>query len=843
MSSPSLSTQLSSLPIHFTAENSDSYSLSGELVDFLLSKAELANQFSKTQRAELLSLRQEKDPQLLFQSLISLASRLEASNKIEPAALLYSLVSSAGNVPTPENSNVTFSQKAQKRLSAFQGEGNFGARFEFLLKKFAAESTDGKIIFPMMAGTTIYALGRTAVLGRLAINSNGAWYAKGMAARLLSSTAGFALEVPTFTLASRGMRRLGGSDPRRQPGLSDELMGATSTLGLLKVAGFAGNQAFLKFHGINELGAASRLAGLTKFTQPLANQSSMFFGLLAAHKLEEKRLGLEPAEMGTVITDTLASMASLGVGAHLGSKVLGRNYARLHAELGIRADIYTKFAEAKLQEKRHPLLSPWLSPAMMMLGAGGLGGGEGGSQKKSPAKKVALPKPIKIEIDRLVQERYLEDINFLYTTIIPTEKALKQGQNRLRRNLTQQAASILEASLNHHTTNQVGYPLSSKDKSQLSESLRQSSRERVAGIGRLDELTFLAKLGELGAVEILAKQAIYKPEAVRRLGQLAKDLGSRNSEFLRWGEDPEQPLPIQSRVAAFRALQKLDSELAQKPKNTKPDKFEHLNPYNEGVREMLLSETAGMQAVLVGMGGLGGGGPKEKPKAKSASIEELEKEDTQKETGVSEVWADQATKSHWWRNAKIGLSIEREFKAADKIGKFEDGNRWNRANPGPEGQFDLAALQLRGNFDSGGPQPPMKVAPRRRFYRLGAASDHERLTRMDRPSPLQYREAIRDQLSRLAKAGEEDWQSARALATELQAKIYEQNNPEKFSQELAGENLYYILHLQKQGYPAGEVSTLLKALDRSLRGEIDMKEVRDQWAELLRHKPVSPSQD
>lgn len=341
---------------------------------FFLKEGGLASQLPLGQCAELLSLREERDPGLFFEGLLGFAARLEAQDLIAPASEIYAAVISLSGAG--EGMDEAIRRRARERLNAIQGKGAFGPRAEFLLKRFTRDATDAKVIVPMLAGSAVYGLVRTASLGRLAGTAGSSWWTRGAGARFAASSAGFVAEVPTFALGARALRPLG-QGVTEQPPVAEELAGATITLGFLKGFGFFGNQSFLRFHRMHELGAAQRWAGMAPYTRFASAQGGMFLGLMTAHKVEE-RIGLRPhVDDGTAVTDTLASMFSLGVGAHLGYRVLGPRFAAFQREMGTRAEIYSKFAKAKGLVGRGRLslaANPLLAPIWMMMGAGGPGG-------------------------------------------------------------------------------------------------------------------------------------------------------------------------------------------------------------------------------------------------------------------------------------------------------------------------------------------------------------------------------------------------------------------------------------------------------------------------------------
>lgn len=287
---------------------------------------------SEGQRAQLSALARESDEGLFWRGLLAFGGSLENAEKFDAAGRVYAAaVGAVREQPLRVD--------AENRLNAILGKGAFSPRFEFLLKRFTKDASDPKMIVPMLAGTAVYGLARTAALGRLAGGARGAWYTQGFGARLAASTVGFAAEVPTFALSSRVLRQIGSDGNTPQPGLGHEFASAAITLGFLKTFAFAGQQGFARLHGLHEAGAAMRFSGLAKYSQPLLSQGAMFAGLMSAHKAEEG-LGLRPRVDGaTTVTDTLASMFSLGVGARLGHYALGPRFASFQREMEFRTGL------------------------------------------------------------------------------------------------------------------------------------------------------------------------------------------------------------------------------------------------------------------------------------------------------------------------------------------------------------------------------------------------------------------------------------------------------------------------------------------------------------------------
>lgn len=311
--------------------------------DVVLSNFEASPEsLSPGQRAELQALLKEKDPELLYEGLSSLGSRLERAGKAESAAYLYTAILES----LPEGADSDLSRKVRGRLDGIQGQGAFGGRAEFLLSRFAKDAFDPKTIAPMMLGTSVFSLTRTWALGRFGTSA----LFRTVGPRLAASSLGFAAEVPAFALGSRALR----PDSSQEPSIGHELAGAAITLGFLKSFGHAGQA----------LGALSAFRNSSQFSHQLLSQTAMFGGLMTAHKLEE-RLGLRlHVDGATTITDTLASMLSLGIGASLAHRALGLRYAAMQGELNGR---FRTYSNAVKLEAKSPFI---LEPMMMAAGVG-----------------------------------------------------------------------------------------------------------------------------------------------------------------------------------------------------------------------------------------------------------------------------------------------------------------------------------------------------------------------------------------------------------------------------------------------------------------------------------------
>ncbi len=334
-------------------------------------RRQFARQVGTAPLEELFALSEEQDPQFYWAGAQALALRLGQSGNLNAAGALFATIAQGGDAVPAD-----FRSKAQAEWDAMLGKGHTGRRIEFLQRQFVKQATDAKMIAPMILGSAVFQLTRTAALGRLAASAEAGWATRGFGARFVSGMAGFAAEVPTFALGSRALiSATDGGVSWDGASVGRDLLGATLTLGALKTFGYFGNQGFLKLHGIGEL-QAGQLTRFQRFTQVATAQGAMFVGMLSAHKLEEKA-GLRPHVDGaTAVTDTLSTMLSLGVGSHLGHRVLGTRFAAFQRELGLRAHLYGQVLDAAPRGgKSSPLQGLMGGPVLAVAGAGRLPNG------------------------------------------------------------------------------------------------------------------------------------------------------------------------------------------------------------------------------------------------------------------------------------------------------------------------------------------------------------------------------------------------------------------------------------------------------------------------------------
>jgi len=243
-----------------------------------LEQFEISEKVGEENLNKIFSIAQNIDPNNFWEETIHFGVELKQGRQLEAAAAVLSLASQ-DFVP------ILLRQRAETETKAILGQGSAELRVELLLSTLGSEATSYHAIFPMLGASIIGETVGSLVLGKLA-GAGRVWYSRGLGARVLAGSAAYLSEASAFGLTSHVLNSSRGS-------LGQDLESSAISLGVLRLFGYLGNQAFLKIHALNEMNLPSRLAGLAKFNQWALPQSAVFGGLLFAHKAEEG-LGLRP---------------------------------------------------------------------------------------------------------------------------------------------------------------------------------------------------------------------------------------------------------------------------------------------------------------------------------------------------------------------------------------------------------------------------------------------------------------------------------------------------------------------------------------------------------------------
>lgn len=327
-------------------------------------RSHFGNSLGPSVRAELDSLARETDPGLFYEGLLGLAGREERDDRLEFASAIYSTVAESGP-------NRPLQERAQARLDAIVGRGAIGNRAEFLLRRLARDASHPSMLVGMAGAQAVFGLSRMAILSRLAASPTTNFFTRGFGARALASTGAFMLEAPSFVAFTRGANAaLGQEQDWRLATLGREVAGSFITLGALKTAGALSTGAFNRIHGINPLtGRATRLTGLSAFSQRVLPQAAMFGGIVAGHSLET-RLGIrEHVDGATTMVDSLAMLLQFHVGGRLMHHAMP-GVAAFNHELNVRSELVAR-TPRPTPEISSDGFSSLLQPALA--GAGGPG--------------------------------------------------------------------------------------------------------------------------------------------------------------------------------------------------------------------------------------------------------------------------------------------------------------------------------------------------------------------------------------------------------------------------------------------------------------------------------------
>ncbi|MCE9625047.1 MAG: hypothetical protein K8R69_06285 [Deltaproteobacteria bacterium] len=272
-------------------------------------------------RGELHSLTRETDLEILAADLYAFGARQEREGRNEVAAQIYA--SLLHHIPSSEESLNALKRRAQGRLEALQGRGPLSGRFEILARSFAQQAADPAMLTGMFLGGAVFQTARLATLSRLAASPTANLLTRGLGARSLSWIAGFALEVPAFTLSTRGLHQaLGQSQDWNAGAISRDLLSNGLTLFLLKGSGALGNSA------TRRLSPAGANDAFTRFSAAAIPQAAAFTGIVAS-RLLETRLGWRPeSDASNIFADSLATLLQFHVGGRILHGVTGGTYER-----------------------------------------------------------------------------------------------------------------------------------------------------------------------------------------------------------------------------------------------------------------------------------------------------------------------------------------------------------------------------------------------------------------------------------------------------------------------------------------------------------------------------------
>ncbi len=318
-------------------------------------------------REEIASLYAEPNPRMFFESLLHLAMRLEAEDRLEAATAIYSSLASGAlpasahplppggrgdpYIPAPKEASPSLlggagersweeakvpeeiQSRASQRLAAIAGTGASGLRAEFLLRRLAQGAVEPTTLLGLSAASLGFRAVRLATMSRLAGAPAANWLSRGLGARAAAGLAGFGTEAVVFPLATR----LGGLALNRDLAWTAghtgrELATSYIVLGALKLGGM-GAQGL----GNNLTVGARHAVPLPLFARHSLSQAGMLGGIFLGHKAEEA-VGLRSKLNGaTTLVDSLAMWLQSNVGGRLARGIMGERLHHWERELESQA--------------------------------------------------------------------------------------------------------------------------------------------------------------------------------------------------------------------------------------------------------------------------------------------------------------------------------------------------------------------------------------------------------------------------------------------------------------------------------------------------------------------------
>jgi hypothetical protein len=199
--------------------------------------------FSPESLEELFFLSQESDLSLFFQGLHSIGLRLNQHRRPELAMLIFSGIAQTleQDFPGRPADYAALASRARRELDAILGRGAIGARIEHLSRGLAQEASNPVMLASMGMAGLAFSTVRLGMLSRLMSSSGGGIFTRGLGARALASTVGFAAEVPAFVFSGRGLNEaLGLHQDWSLNAMGRDLAMAGITLSALKLSGARG---------------------------------------------------------------------------------------------------------------------------------------------------------------------------------------------------------------------------------------------------------------------------------------------------------------------------------------------------------------------------------------------------------------------------------------------------------------------------------------------------------------------------------------------------------------------------------------------------------------------------
>jgi threonine dehydratase len=279
-------------------------------------------------QTEFSALAAERDPELRAEGLLHLASRHTNQGREDLAVEIYQ---SLGDSNSPHYFEPT-AARAERRLRALNGGGDFGERFEVFGRRFFSQATDPALLIAMGIAGGLGAALRFGALARLTA-APASVFTRGLGARFLASAGALAFEAPGFTAATRLGRRVFGHEGVEAPWQS-ELLSGYVMLGALRLSTGA----------VNPWLNGGSIPG---WNASLMRQGSQLGGLLLAHRAEVFA-GLRPEMTASqALAESLGTLLHFHVSGRLSASLMGSRFAAWNQGLEIRSRAWGALASTR----------------------------------------------------------------------------------------------------------------------------------------------------------------------------------------------------------------------------------------------------------------------------------------------------------------------------------------------------------------------------------------------------------------------------------------------------------------------------------------------------------------
>lgn len=420
---------------------------------------------------ELGDLFQEKDPELFQRALLTFAIRQEQAERLPLAAELYAALASSAEARGET------ARRARERLEVLQGGGPFGLRYETIARRFSREACDPAALAAMGFAGVASRLARVGVLSRLFASPAAHPLTRGFGARALAGMAGFALEVPVFTLSARlGHAAMGQRLDWSDSALRRDLASSFLFLGGLKL-------------GASASGGLARAWELRGPAATALVHGGAWGGILFGQGLEEWAGLREPRGLEASLLDSLLLLGQFHVAANLSKGLFGGRLQAWEARLDAAAERLgqggpTLFPPRELSLAAGPAIPrPPLvdSPAAEVLFA--MGRDEGGASGRRPRGNPLAATVAALRGLRVLPRHHVpyEEVTFLLRLAKKLETADLKENAYLVLEKARELAKKLEYP-NHaaEALGQVGEAMAGLGRQEVARSVFSEARGKIA---------------------------------------------------------------------------------------------------------------------------------------------------------------------------------------------------------------------------------------------------------------------------------------------------------------------------------------------------------------------------